>query len=86
MAQRQRLLHVWRWAKTNGAFLICDEYLNLTCAHPTCEVRRYYMEKYQDESKRLEMRLTDFKLGFSQRDPQAKELSELDPSLTNFND
>ena len=85
-----RLLQMWRWAKTNGAFLICDEYLDVACAHPACKVRRYYMEKYQDESKSLEMRLTDLKLGFSyrgsHRDPQSKELSELDPSLINFNE
>ena len=85
-----RLLHMWRWAKTNGAFLICDEYLDVTCAHSACKVGRYYMEKYQDESKSLETRLTDLKLSFAYRGPhrdsQTKELSELDPSLINFNE
>ena len=45
------------------------------------------MKKYQDASKGLEkMRLTDFKLGLPDRDLQAKELSDLDPSLIIFDE
>ena len=76
-----RLLHMWRWAESSGAFLACERRIGRSCAHPACKARHYYCNKYVAELVTLKVYSC-----CQEEDIGAETVAELDPCLTSFNE